>query len=259
MTQEERLLWLIQYLLKESHLSREVQIPNSNDEQERLLRSLMNIRAPKPVTEEFLQIQDAYFKNQLSKKSLTSIADLTPIEDNLYLWQGDITTLKVDAIVNAANSALLGCFIPCHRCIDNAIHSAAGVQLRWECHEIMQLQSHEEETGGTKVTSAYNLPSNYVIHTVGPIIMGEVTENDCEQLVSCYRSCLEAAKRYQMKSIAFCCISTGEYRFPNELAAEIAIHTVQEFFKNNDIEMEVVFNVFKEKDYEIYNRLLSSN
>ena len=177
------------------------------------------------------------------------------MQPGLYLWQGDITTLAVDAIVNAANSAMLGCFVPCHGCIDNAIHSAAGVQLRLECARIMAQQA-EEPTGRAKITRAYNLPCRYVLHTVGPIIDGQVTRQDRELLASCYRSCLELAATYGLKSIAFCCISTGEFHFPNELAAEIAIRTVKAFQQQNPNRMEVIFNVFKDCDYEIYKKLL---
>ena len=172
------------------------------------------------------------------------------------MWQGDITRLSVDAIVNAANSAMLGCFVPCHGCIDNAIHSAAGVELRLECYRIMEKQKTEEPTGKAKITKAYNLPCRYVLHTVGPIIYGDVTEKDCDLLSECYRSCLELAAAYQLKTIAFCCISTGEFHFPNEKAAAIAIQTVQDYQRKNQNGLEVVFNVFKDSDYQIYKQLL---
>ena len=177
-------------------------------------------------------------------------------EDGLYLWQGDITTLAADAIVNAANSQMLGCFLPCHGCIDNAIHTCAGVQLRWECSEIMRRQGHEEETGKAKITKAYNLPCRHVLHTVGPIIRGAVAKADRELLASCYRSCLELAAETGLRSVAFCCISTGEFHFPNELAAKIAIQTVADWQRQNPSEIEVIFNVFKDIDYAIYRRLL---
>ena len=174
------------------------------------------------------------------------------------MWQGDITTLAVDAIVNAANSQMLGCFVPCHGCIDNAIHSASGIQLRLECARIMAKQGFEEPTGRAKITEAYNLPCRYVLHTVGPIIYGKVTVESRRLLAECYRSCLELAAAYELKSIAFCCISTGEFHFPNELAARIAIETVKEYRQTHHNPMEVVFNVFKDSDYEIYERLLES-
>ena len=216
----------------------------------------MNIRMPKPVSKEFLTVQDAYLQQESRQKGIVTLSDLEPMAEGIYLWQGDITRLRVDAIVNAANSALLGCFVPCHGCIDNAIHSAAGVQLRLECARIMNRQKTQEPTGKAKLTKAYNLPSRYVLHTVGPIIYEKVTEDDCALLADCYRSCLELAAAHQLKSIAFCCISTGEFRFPNQKAAEIAIETVQKVQQERHSRMEVVFNVFKDEDAQIYKRLL---
>ena len=256
MTQDERLDKLICYLLREKAEYKTIPIPDSAADKRRLLRSLMNVRPPAPVSEDFLKVQDEYLQGVLAEKQVTHIQDLTPVQPGLYLWQGDITTLAVDAIVNAANSAMLGCFVPCHGCIDNAIHSAAGVQLRLECARIMAQQQGEEPTGRAKITRAYNLPCRYVLHTVGPIIDGRVTRQDRELLASCYRSCLELAATYGLKSIAFCCISTGEFHFPNELAAEIAIRTVKTYQQQNPNRMEVIFNVFKDCDYEIYKNLL---
>jgi len=177
----------------------------------------------------------------------------------LLVWQGDITRLKVDAIVNAANSQMLGCFHPLHKCIDNAIHSAAGVQLREECHQLMLKQGHEEPTGQAKITRAYNLPCKYVIHTVGPIIPNGIpTEFQKEQLASCYRSIMACADENRLESIAFCCISTGEFRFPNQMAAEIAVRTVKDYLTEHPDSSikQVVFNVFKDIDRDIYQRLL---
>ena len=256
MTQDERLDKLICYLLREKAEYKTIPIPDSAADKRRLLRSLMNVRPPAPVSEDFLKVQDEYLQGVLAEKQVTHIQDLTPVQPGLYLWQGDITTLAADAIVNAANSAMLGCFVPCHGCIDNAIHSAAGVQLRLECARIMAQQQAEEPTGRVKITRAYNLPCRYVLHTVGPIIDGRVTRQDRELLASCYRSCLELAATYGLKSIAFCCISTGEFHFPNELAAEIAIRTVKTYQQQNPNRMEVIFNVFKDCDYEIYKNLL---
>lgn len=256
MTQDERLDKLICYLLREKAEYKTIPIPDSAADKRRLLRSLMNVRPPAPVSEDFLKVQDEYLQGVLAEKQVTHIQDLTPVQPGLYLWQGDITTLAADAIVNAANSAMLGCFVPCHGCIDNAIHSAAGVQLRLECARIMAQQQGEEPTGRAKITRAYNLPCRYVLHTVGPIIDGRVTKQDRELLASCYRSCLELAAAHGLKSIAFCCISTGEFHFPNELAAEIAIRTVKDYQQQNPNRMEVIFNVFKDCDYEIYKRLL---
>ncbi len=255
MTQDERLDKLICYLLCEKAEYKTLPIPDSAEDKRRLLRALMNVRPPAPVSEDFLKVQDEYLQGVLAEKEVIRTADLTPVQPGLYLWQGDITTLAADAIVNAANSAMLGCFVPCHGCIDNAIHSAAGVQLRLECARIMAQQA-EEPTGRAKITRAYNLPCRYVLHTVGPIIDGRVTKQDRELLASCYRSCLELAATYGLKSIAFCCISTGEFHFPNELAAEIAIRTVKTYQQQNPNRMEVIFNVFKDCDYEIYKKLL---
>lgn len=259
MTQAERLIFLIKYLINENNELKAIAIPAEYTARKNLLRSLMNIRPPKAVTKDFLEIQDAYLQEECTRKgviSLSEISDISMTQPGIYLWQGDITRLSVDAIVNAANRAMLGCFAPCHGCIDNAIHSAAGVELRLECSRIMEKQGTEEPTGGAKITNAYNLPCRYVLHTVGPIIYGAVTERDCSLLADCYRSCLELAAAYQLKSIAFCCISTGEFYFPNEKAAEIAIETVQDYQKKNQNGLEVVFNVFKDCDYEIYRRLL---
>lgn len=256
MTQTERLLYLINYLMDEEDELKTLAIPVKDNERKRLLRSLMNVRPPKPVTNDFLMVQDEYLQEELREKGIISLEDMLPAESGIYLWQGDITRLSADAIVNAANHTLLGCFIPCHGCIDNAIHSAAGVELRLECHHLMEGQKEKEPTGKAKITKAYHLPCRYILHTVGPIVDGEVTERDCAQLSDCYRSCLELAAEYQLKSIAFCCISTGEFHFPNETAAQIAIQTVKDYQKKNPNGIEVIFNVFKDKDYKIYKRLL---
>ena len=216
----------------------------------------MNVRPPVPVSEDFLKIQDVYLTERLAERGIARLGNLKPVQPGLYLWQGDITTLAVDAIVNAANSQMLGCFVPCHGCIDNAIHTYAGVQLRLECFEMIQGQGYEEETGLAKITKAYNLPCRCVLHTVGPIIYGSVTQADRELLANCYRSCLALAAENGLHSIAFCCISTGEFRFPNDLAAQIALQTVREWQKQNPNKIEVIFNVFKDSDYEIYKRLL---
>ena len=256
MTQTERRKYLIQELLREQPQYRNIEIPESAQDQKNLLRSLFNIRMPEPVSEEFLQVQDAYLQGEAAEKGVTDLADLTPIEEGIYLWQGDITTLKCDAIVNAANSQMLGCFCPCHGCIDNAIHTFSGVQLRAACADLMKEQGHSEPTGTAKITPAYNLPCRYVLHTVGPIITGVVTKKDEQLLASCYRSCLELAEQNQVESIAFCCISTGEFHFPNKRAAEIAVKTVREYRRERQSKMEVIFNVFKETDLRIYRQLL---
>lgn len=259
MTQMERRLYLIQELLKEQPGYAGLEIPEDEDEQKRLLRSLFNIRMPRPAGREFLAVQDAYLQEETQRKGITDFSDLQPVQEGIYLWQGDITTLRCDAIVNAANSQMLGCFVPCHGCIDNAIHTFAGVQLRLACAELMRQQGHEEETGKAKITPAFNLPCRYVLHTVGPIVGGLLTKKDKDLLASCYRSCLELAGQNQIKSIAFCCISTGEFHFPNEKAAEIAIQTVNEYKEYTNSKMEVIFNVFKETDLNIYRKLLGAN
>ncbi|MCC8159955.1 MAG: protein-ADP-ribose hydrolase [Oscillospiraceae bacterium] len=255
MTQLERLNYLISYLLAEQARYSDIEIPRNTSDKKRLLRSLMNVRPPRKVSAEFLKIQDEYLREETRQKGITNARDLTPVRGKLCLWQGDITTLKCGAIVNAANSAMLGCFVPCHGCIDNAIHTYAGVELRAECAE--QMRGGSEPTGSARVTMAYNLPCDYVIHTVGPIVGGRLTDTDCELLADCYKSCLKAADDNNIKSIAFCCISTGEFHFPNERAAEIAIDTVEEYLPKSKIE-RVIFNVFKDSDLEIYKRLLAS-
>lgn len=257
--QSEKRIYLIRELLKEQPRFRNIQIPTDKQEQKNLLRSLFNVRMPEPISDDFLKIQDEYLQEETERKGITDIADLKPIQNHLYLWQGDITTLRCGAIVNAANSQMLGCFCPCHGCIDNAIHTYAGVQLRAACAELMRRQGHEEETGKAKITSAFNLPCEYVLHTVGPIISGKLRERDKDLLASCYRSCLELADSHGIKSIAFCCISTGEFHFPNDVAAEIAVETTREYKRQTNSEIEVIFNVFKDIDYEIYRRILGSD
>ena len=253
MTQNERLHFLIDYLIKER--CTDMEIPSDISEQKLLLRSLMNVRTPKPASDEFIKIQDEYLQTETADKGITDVCELTPVCNKLYIWQGDITTLRCGAIVNAANSAMLGCFVPCHNCIDNAIHTYAGIQLRLECADLMMKQGCAEPTGHAKITKAYNLPCDYIIHTVGPIIHGKLTKKDCELLKSCYIECLKKAEKNGIKSIAFCCISTGGFHFPNEKAAQIAIGTVKEYLKKSEIE-RVIFNVFKDNDKEIYTKLL---
>ena len=256
MKQTERRVYLIEYLLAER--GERIEIPNDAYNQKRLLRSLFNIRMPKETSEDFLQIQDGYLQEENRRKGITDIADLQPVQDDIYLWQGDITTLRCDAIVNAANSQMLGCFRPCHGCIDNAIHTFAGVQLRRNCNEIMQKQGHNEPTGQAKITPAYNLPCKYVLHTVGPIVSGRLTEEHCKLLKSCYLSCLKLAEKNSCKSIAFCCISTGVFGFPQREAAQIAVDTVKRYKEENHSDIKVIFNVFKDNDYAIYNEILRS-
>lgn len=259
MNQQERRIYLIQELLKENKAYREMKIPEMSGEQKQLLRGLMNIRMPGLAGEEFLKIQDEYLQEEIRRKGITETDSLVPVRDGIYLWQGDITTLRCDAIVNAANSQMLGCFCPNHGCIDNAIHTFSGIQLRAACGELMEEQGHEEKTGEAKITPAFNLPCKYVLHTVGPIIRGKLTDNDKRLLASCYRSCLELADKNHVKSIAFCCISTGEFHFPNDKAAEIAVRTVKEYRRQTSSRIEVIFNVFKDLDKEIYRKLLTAD
>ncbi|MBO6262683.1 MAG: protein-ADP-ribose hydrolase [Clostridia bacterium] len=253
MNNEERRKYLTRYLLDEGGYKDE--IPSDEEGQRRLLRSLFNVRMPMETTEEFLKIQDEYLSEEIAKKGITDGETLC-FKDDIAVWKGDITTLKVGAIVNAANSRMLGCFAPCHYCIDNAIHTFSGIQLRSECYDIMKRQGKEEPTGKAKLTRAYNLPCDYVLHTVGPIVYGEVTKKEENELASCYESCLTLAEENGIKSVAFCCISTGVFSFPNEKAAEIAVKTVKGYKERTKSDIKIIFNVFKENDYEIYRRLL---
>lgn len=255
----DKLNTLISDLLGENRQYRSIGIPAGESERFQLFRSLVNVRAPAPIPEKFLKIQDEFLREKTTEKGITDIDGLTPIRGELYLWRGDITTLKCGAIVNAANSRMLGCFCPCHGCIDNAIHTFAGVQLRAACAELMKKQGGEEPAGRAKITPAYNLPCEYVLHTVGPIVAGKPTREDEALLASCYRSCLELAEENGIESVAFCCISTGEFHFPNERAAQIAVETVTEFKKERQSKTRVIFNVFKELDLRIYRELLGSD
>jgi len=233
-----------------------MEIPSDPTEQKRLLRSLFNIRMPGQIGEDFLKVQDEYLREETRRKGVAALTELTPIKPGLYLWQGDITTIACDAIVNAANSGMTGCYQPCHNCIDNCIHTYAGVQLRNACARIMERQGYEEPTGQAKITPAFNLPCKYVIHTVGPIVQGQLTKQHEDLLASCYRSCLAMAEENGCGSIAFCCISTGVFGFPQKRAAEIAVQTVREYKAQTHSNTEVIFNVFKDSDYEIYRDLL---
>ena len=259
MNQSQRRQYLIQALLAERPEYDGWGVPQDAEEQKRLLRGLLNVRPAQMCDGEFLKIQDAYLRQAIAEKGVTDAGDLKPLQPGLYLWQGDITTLKCDAIVNAANSGMTGCYAPNHRCIDNAIHTFAGVQLRLACAGIMDRQGFPEPPGRAKITPAYNLPCKYVLHTVGPIGRGQPTKADCETLRSCYRSCLHLAAEHGLESLAFCCISTGEFHFPNELAAEIAVQTVRDFLNPAISIKKVIFNVFKECDKEIYRRLLGAD
>ncbi|MBQ7497651.1 MAG: protein-ADP-ribose hydrolase [Selenomonas sp.] len=270
----ERIHYLNKILLEEmpQYKADAATFPDELHAQRRLLRSLMNLRHPGPISADFLREQDILLREEATNKGvvipdeLPTIAEETGIDvtpqgapaHKLILWQGDITRLAADAIVNAANSAMLGCFAPCHGCIDNAIHSAAGLQLREACAQLMEQQGHPEPTGQAKITPAYNLPSKFVLHTVGPIIIAgrQPNEAEAELLASCYRSCLELAAAHRLKSIAFCCISTGEFHYPRKEAAQIALNTVSSWLASSGNDMKVIFNVFKDEDLEVYRSLL---
>lgn len=260
MTQEERRIWLIQELQKEMPEYAHYPIPETSEEQWRLLRGLFNVRSPKETSEDFLKIQDAFLQEMTREKGIVDGDSLeaTALDKRLVLWQGDISTLKVDAIVNACNSALLGCFIPNHNCIDNVEHSMAGVEMRYACFRQMQEQGHEEAIGQCKITPGYNLPAKYVLHTVGPMVQGKLTEKEIKELKSCYRACLTKATESKCKSVAFCCISTGVFMFPKDKAAEIAVSTVREWLDTHPESTveRVIFNVFTEEDKGIYEELL---
>ena len=244
----ERLKNIIKYLMADEHVS--YQIPSSLEERQRMMRALMNVWEPKAIGNEFRKMQDAELQMQRADKGVVEVHD-----EGLILWQGDITRLKVDAIVNAANAQALGCWVPLHNCIDNCIHSAAGIQLRKECAD--KMQGGLLATGDAFITKGYNLPARHVIHTVGPIIPdGVPTPEQEEQLAQCYRSCLDLAEKNGLESIAFCCISTGVFHFPHELAAKIAIETVKSYPRH--ALKTIVFNVFLNKDLDIYRQLLGA-
>lgn len=259
MNQNERRIYLIKYLLDERPEYHSVEMPGDRSGQKQLLRALMNVREPADISGEFLRIQDEYLREETSLKGITDADELTPVQPGIYLWQGDITTLRCDAIVNAANSGMTGCYFPNHRCIDNAIHTYAGIRLRLACADIMKEQGAPEPVGKAKITPAFDLPCRYILHTVGPMITGRVTERDRSLLASCYRSCLELAAEKGLESVAFCCISTGEFHFPNQLGAEIAVKTVRDFQTKNTSVKRVIFNVFKDSDREIYEHILGAD
>ncbi len=256
MTQRQRLEYLINYLAAEAGAFSRPVIPADEQGARRLLRALLNVRPPVPADGQFLAVQDEYLRRRLEERGVTDISDLSPVAPDIYLWQGDITTLRCDGIVNAANSRMLGCFAPNHGCIDNAIHTYAGVQLRLECAAVMEAQGSEEPTGRAKITKGYNLPCKFVLHTVGPIVFGALRKSDCRALASCYDSCLALADENNLESIAFCCISTGEFHFPNRRAAEIAVETVNSYKERTGSRIKVVYNVFKDIDRQIYGEIL---
>ena len=259
MTQAERRLFLIRSLINERTEYKELRIPPDAAEQRRLLRSLVNVRPPREADAAFLTVQDDYLRQDLAERGIVRVDELTPVSADLYLWQGDITRLQCGAIVNAANSGMTGCYIPCHTCIDNCIHTYAGVQLRLDCAGLMTQQGCEEPVGQAKITKAYNLPCDYVLHTVGPIVQGRVTAEDQRLLASCYRACFTLAAQRGVESLAFCCISTGVFHFPHRRAAEIAVETVRRCKEETGSGMKVIFNVFKDTDRDIYQQLLRAD
>jgi O-acetyl-ADP-ribose deacetylase (regulator of RNase III) len=282
MTHEEERVWLIEKLKAENPAYRKLPVPADEQAQKDFLRMLMNVRMPHPISAEFREIQDAYLKKENFMKGIVNEKMIEPcsLDPRLCIWQGDITRLGVDAITNAANSGMTGCYQPLHNCIDNCIHSAAGIELRNECARIMNLQGHDEPTGQAKITPGYCLPARYVLHTVGPIVQGPLTDEHRDLLRSSYRSCLELAEKNGLRSVAFCCISTGVFMFPAEEAAHIAVETVRKYLDEQDrrysevssyigsgagknaggdtykgIE-KVIFNVFSDRDRQIYENIL---
>ena len=265
MTQEQRLVWLVEAFKADSVRYQDIPTPEDTEGKRRLLRSLMNIRMPKELPDEVLQVQDEYLKRRAEEKGIVLVEDIPVNRDGLSLWQGDITRLAADAIVNAANSGMLGCFVPMHTCIDNCIHTFAGIQLRAECHRRMTElrenygEDYEQPTAVPMLTDAYNLPAGKVIHIVGPIVEYGLTPELERALADCYRNTLELCEEQGLKSVAFCCISTGVFRFPNDRAAEIAVKTVTQWLTwRQELDMRVIFNVFKDEDRKLYEKLLTA-
>ena len=262
--QEKRLSYLIDKFKEDSNDYKYIRVPNNIEDKKRILRSLMNIRLPKQMEESVLEVQDEYLQECIEENGIVHIDSINEIKRGISIWQGDITRLAVDAIVNAANSQMLGCFIPMHTCIDNCIHSYAGIQLREECNQKMQDlkkkfgPDYEQPTAVPMVTEAYNLPAKKVIHVVGPIVENGLNSTLEKQLMECYWNVLEICKEYRLKTVAFCCISTGVFHFPNRRAAELAVRAVEKWLEcNPNIVERVIFNVFKNEDKAIYEQLLS--
>ena len=255
---EEQRIWLIEQLLAERSDASGIKIPSNEKEQKDLLRGLMNIRMPDPVSDEFLKVQDEYLTAENMDEGIVRLEDLEPFgsDERIYLWQGDMSRLAVDAVVNPANSGFTGCYQWLHSCLDNILGSKAGIQLRLCCNDIIRKQGHPEPTGQAKITPAFNLPAKYIIHTVGPIVQHILTKQNEEDLASCYRSILKLADENGLSDVAFCCISTGVFMFPNERAAEIAVRTVREYLDTTGSGIKVIFNVFKDIDYLFYKNLL---
>lgn len=272
-SQEERLDYLLEEFKKDSIQYKDLEVEDDYESKRMALRSLMNIRMPRGMEAEIVKVQDAFLTEEAQEKGIVTLADIKtvkeqygschPFGDKISIWQGDITRLAVGAIVNAANSQMLGCFVPCHRCIDNAIHSAAGIELRAECNHIMNQKrirfgsQYEEPTGQAALTKGYNLPASYVIHTVGPIVGYRLTEELRQDLRNCYQNVLKCCMEHEIRSVAFCCISTGEFHFPNDEAARIAVETVTSVLEKEAGKFDrIIFNVFKDLDKEYYEALL---
>ena len=271
--QNERLDYLLREFKEDSVRYRDLEVSGGYTEKRMALRSLMNIRMPGEMAEEVVRVQDEFLSEEAEEKGIVTLDEIPdiaeqygsrhPFADKISIWQGDITRFQVGAIVNAANSQMLGCFVPCHRCIDNAIHSAAGIELREECSHYMKRRKmqygsrYEEPTGQAVLTKGYNLPAKYVIHTVGPVVGGRLTQALRDDLRNCYRNVLQCCVENQIRSVAFCCISTGEFHFPNDEAAKIAAETVTDFLKMHEPEFDrIIFNVFKDIDRELYEEEL---
>ena len=262
-TQEQRLDYLVEEFRADSGAYRDLQIPEDPEGKRRMLRSLMNIRMPKELPEAVLGVQNDYLMRRAEEKGIVRLSDIPVIRDVISLWQGDITRLKVDAIVNAANSQMLGCFIPMHTCIDNCIHTYAGVQLRAECARQMERlrekhgRDYEQPTAVPMLTDAYNLPAKKIVHIVGPIVEGQLTKTHERQLADCYRNTLKLCEDNALRSVAFCCISTGVFHFPPERAAEIAVQTVTEWLREHPGAMDrIIFNVFSDRNKVFYEQQL---
>lgn len=271
--QEERLDYLLEKFKKDSLWYKDLEVGEDYQEKRRALRSLMNIRMPGAMDPEVLEVQDEFLREEAAEKGIVTLEEIPtaarqygsrkPFGDKISVWQGDITRLQVGAIVNAANSQMLGCFHPCHGCIDNAIHSAAGIELREACSQYMEHRKvqygkeYEEPTGRAVLTEGYNLPAEYVIHTVGPIVYGNLTEKLKENLRNCYKNILKCCVEHGIRSVAFCCISTGEFHFPNDEAARIAVAEVRKYLEKHQQDFDrVIFNVFKDVDRELYEDLV---
>ena len=263
MTQEQRLDTLVEAFKADSVQYKDLQTPEDNEGKRRILRSLMNIRMPKKLDDSVLAVQDEYLRERIRENGIVELSDIPVIRDGLSIWQGDITRLAVDAIVNAANSQMLGCFVPMHTCIDNCIHTFAGVQLRAECNRQMnQLRikygrDYEQPTAVPMLTDSYNLPAKKIVHIVGPIVEGRLTRALENDLADCYRNTLDLCAENGLRSVAFCCISTGVFSFPNRRAAEIAVETVSKWLDEHIGQVDrVIFNVFKDEDKAYYEELL---